>query len=94
MSAEIKARLLAEAKRLGFAECRIAAAKPAAHKEVFEQWVAEGKYGDMAWMARNIERRTDPGIVVPGAQAVIVLAMNYYQGEPPQDNGYRIARYA
>lgn len=94
MSAEIKARLRAEALRLGFADCRIAAAKPAAHKEVFEQWVAEGKYGDMAWMARNVERRTDPGVVVPGAQAVIVLAMNYFQGEPPIMTDYRIARYA
>ena len=95
MSVEIKARLVAEAKRLGFADCRIAAAKPAAHREVFEQWVAEGKYGDMAWMARNLDRRTDPCVVVPGAQAVIVLAMNYFQGEPPAPpKDYRIARYA
>ena len=94
MTTDIKARLLAEAKRLGFADCRIAAAKPAAHREVFEQWVAEGKYGDMAWMARNLDRRTDPCVVVPGAQAVIVLAMNYFQGEPPHQTDYRIARYA
>ncbi len=91
---DITARLRAEALRLGFAECRIALAKPAAHKDVFEQWVAEGKYGDMAWMARNLERRTDPGVVVPGAQAVIVLAMNYFQGEAPHEAGYQIARYA
>ncbi|MDB6138654.1 MAG: Epoxyqueuosine reductase [Verrucomicrobiaceae bacterium] len=94
MSMEIKNRLRAEALRLGFADCRIAAAKPAAHKEVFEQWVADGKYGDMAWMARNLDRRTDPCVVVPGAQAVIVLAMNYFQGESPLKTDYRIARYA
>ena len=94
MSAEIKARLIAEARRLGFAECRIAPAKPAAHKDVFEQWVAEGKHGDMAWLARNMERRTDPRVVVPGAQAVIVLAMNYFQGPAPLETPYRIARYA
>ncbi|MDB6120667.1 MAG: Epoxyqueuosine reductase [Verrucomicrobiaceae bacterium] len=94
MSAEIKARLRAEVLRLGFADCRIAAAKPAAHREVFEQWVADGKYGDMAWMARNLDRRTDPCVVVAGAQAVIVLAMNYFQGEAPLKTDYRIARYA
>jgi len=36
----LKAQLVAEAQRLGFADCRVAEAKPAAHKDVFEQWVA------------------------------------------------------
>ncbi len=94
MTAELKSRLVAEAERLGFADCRIARAQPAAHREVFEQWVADGKYGDMQWLARNLERRTDPRLVVPGAQSVIVLAMNYFQGEAPHANAYRIARYA
>lgn len=89
----LKAQLVAEAQRLGFAGCRVAEAKPAAHKDVFEQWVADGKYGDMQWLARNVERRTDPRLVVPGAQSVVVLAMNYYQGTGPSMD-YRIARYA
>ena len=91
--AEIKTALIAKARTLGFDDCRIAPAQPAAHRGLFEQWIAEGKHGDMAWMARNIERRTDPRIVLPGAQSVIVLAMNYFQGDGPQ-TGYRIARYA
>ena len=94
----IKSEFCALAQEIGFADCRIAPAQPAAHREVFLQWVAEGKYGDMAWMSRNTERRTDPGLVLPGAQSVIVLAMNYFQGEPPATVGdaasYRIARYA
>lgn len=60
---------------------------------LFEQWIADGKHGDMAWLARNVGRRCDPRIVLPGAQSVIVLAMNYFQGPGPQ-SGYRIARYA
>jgi len=91
--AEIKSALLAKARVLGFDDCRVAPALPAAHREVFEQWIAEGKHGDMAWMARNIERRTDPRVVLPGARSVIVLAMNYFQGSGPQKD-YRIARYA
>ncbi|MCW0218470.1 MAG: tRNA epoxyqueuosine(34) reductase QueG [Prosthecobacter sp.] len=93
---ELKRQLIAKAQELGFADCRIAAAKPAAHREIFEQWVAEGKYGDMAWMARNLDRRTDPCVVQPGAKTVIVLAMNYFQGVAPANaaGGYRIARYA
>ena len=94
MSREVKALLVAEAQRLGFAECRVAPALPAAHREVFEQWVTEGKYGDMQWLARNVERRGDPRLVVPGARSVIVLAMNYFQGDAPHATDYRIARYA
>jgi epoxyqueuosine reductase len=80
---EIKTALIAKARSLGFDDCRIAPAQPAAHRALFEQWIAEGKHGDMAWMARNPERRTDPTVVLPGARSVIVLAMNYYQGGSP-----------
>jgi epoxyqueuosine reductase len=94
MPQELKSRIVAKSRELGFADCRVARALPAAHREVFEAWVAEGKYGDMAWMARNIERRGDPRLVLPEARSVIVLALNYFQGELPKKPGYRIARYA
>ncbi|MEZ0275007.1 MAG: tRNA epoxyqueuosine(34) reductase QueG [Roseimicrobium sp.] len=95
MSASIKADLQSLAAQLGFSDCRIAPALPAAHRQLYEQWVAEGKYGDMAWMARNLDRRTDPRVVLPGAQSVIMFAMNYFQGEEqPGDLEGRIARYA
>lgn len=77
---ELKSALVAQALALGFDDCRIAPAQPAAHRALFEQWLAEGKHGDMAWLARNPERRTDPTLVLPGAKSVIVLALNYYQG--------------
>ncbi len=76
---DLKSALIAQARALGFDDCRIAPAQPAAHRALFEQWLAEGKHGDMAWLARNPERRTDPTLVLPGAKSVIVLAMNYYQ---------------
>ncbi|WP_395738033.1 tRNA epoxyqueuosine(34) reductase QueG [Prosthecobacter sp.] len=77
---ELKAALIAQARALGFDDCRIAPAQPAAHRALFEQWLAEGKHGDMAWLARNPERRTDPTQVLPGAKSIIILALNYYQG--------------
>lgn len=91
----IKTELRDSALALGFAECRVAAARPAAHRELLERWIAEGRHGDMAWMARNVERRGDPREVLPGARSVVVLAMNYFQGDRPVSplDG-RIARYA
>jgi epoxyqueuosine reductase len=91
---ELKRTLSERALTLGFAECRVAVAKPAAHREAFARWVKDGAYGDMAWMARDPDRRSDPRQVLEGAQSVIVLAMNYYQGGERPHPGYRIARYA
>ena len=86
------------AARLGFDECRIARAAPAAHADTFHQWLADGCHGDMAWLARNPQRRCDPREVLPGCQSVICLALNYYPGSSPfgpgTAGGYRIARYA
>ena len=46
-------------------------------------------------MERNADRRTDPQLVLPGAKSVVVLAMNYWQGEgKPTGSMDRIARYA
>jgi epoxyqueuosine reductase len=81
--ATLKAEVLAAARALGFADCRIAPIHRASHADVFDQWIADGKYGDMAWLARTPERRTDPSLVLPGAQAMIVVAMNYFV--PPPD---------
>ncbi|MEZ0387599.1 MAG: tRNA epoxyqueuosine(34) reductase QueG [Verrucomicrobium sp.] len=84
------------ARLLGFSDCRIALARPAAHRELYQQWVAEGKYGDMAWMAKNVDRRSDPQLVLPGAKSIVVFALNYFQGgdEQPGNLEGRIARYA
>ncbi len=92
----IETELRSLALELGFSDCRIAAALPAAHREIFEQWVVDGKYGDMAWMAKNTERRTDPRIVLPGAMSMVVFALNYFQGDIASDVQLegRIARYA
>ena len=96
---EAKTLLRDRALALGFDDLRVAPAIEAPHAEVFREWVAEGKFGDMGWLERNVDRRTDPRVVVPGARSVLVLAMNYFQGEPPKratENGARgtIARYA
>ncbi len=57
----------------------------------------------MGWLARNADRRTDPQLVLPGAESVIVLGMNYWKGDlsgelPAASVGEtgrgRIARYA
>ena len=40
-------------------------------------FVAEGRHGDMGWMAETLERRSHPHALWPEARSVVVLAVNY-----------------
>lgn len=86
------------AAELGFDDCRIARAKEASHADLFRDWIADGKHGEMGWLERTPERRCDPREVLPGCRSIVALALNYYPGRSPfpegHPGGYRIARYA
>ena len=87
-SARIKSRALA----LGLDLCGITNADPARHAGFFRQWTAAGHAGEMAWLAREPDRRADPARVLPGARSIIVAGLNYWQPQPAGRG--RIARYA
>lgn len=86
------------ARDLGFDDCRFAQAKEATHADLFREWIADGKQGEMAWLERSPERRCDPREVLAGCKSIICLALNYFPGAHPfpegHEGGYRIARYA
>jgi epoxyqueuosine reductase len=65
----------------------------ALRKDYYQQWIASGQHGQMAWMERNNERRLDPGKIVDEAHSVLVLGLNYFQPDP-QGRRFRIAKYA
>jgi epoxyqueuosine reductase len=99
----VKAALQREALNLGFALCRVARCEPPAHAGAFREWLDAGMAGEMApWLERGAARRMQPADILPGAQSVVVLALNYFQGEPdwraqsgPDEPARgRIARYA
>ena len=58
----------------------------------FRQWLEDGQQGDMAWMARDPERRANPSQVLPEARSILVFGLNYFQPEPERRG--RIAKYA
>lgn len=92
----LKLAVQAHAKRLGFDACRFASAQSPPHADAFRQWLAEGKAGEMAWLGKNADRRTDPQLVLPGAKTIIMVARNYAPAGPSPHprTGYEIARYA
>jgi epoxyqueuosine reductase len=91
----LKQQIIERARALGFDSCRIAAAAPPRHGEEFRAWLRDGAEGEMEWLVRGQEKRCDPQQVLPGARSVIVVALNYWQGERITQTGSgRIARYA
>ena len=80
-AAELKSQLVSFAKEVGFDSCRVAACNAPAHANDFREWLRDGAHGEMNYMQRGEEKRCDPQCILPGAQSIIVLALNYFQGE-------------
>ena len=53
-------------------------------------------HADMHWIARDPERRSDPGRVLPGARSLLLVALDYDTGDPTcvDRRRGRISRYA
>ncbi len=68
---------------------------PAA-RDHFVAWLERGYQGEMGYLARNVERRTDPSVLLKSARSVIMLGMNYYcENSPVVPSGHgRVSRYA
>jgi epoxyqueuosine reductase len=81
---ELKAALTREARALGFDG--IGVTRPDALGEAgrhFREFLETGSYGDMDWLARAPERRTDPRALWSDVASVIMLGVNYGPDEDP-----------
>jgi len=80
---------------LGFDACGIARAEALAEDVLYlRQWLDEGKQGDMHYLERNFEKRTDPRVLVPGCKAVVAVLLNYYPEIKQIPDAPQIAKYA
>ncbi|MDX2109849.1 MAG: tRNA epoxyqueuosine(34) reductase QueG [Verrucomicrobiota bacterium] len=89
---ELRAAIAAEASRIGFTAFGVAPIESSLRREYYLQWLADGKHGEMEWMANSLERRFDATRILPEARSMIVLGQNYYQ--PELERRGRIAKYA
>jgi len=84
---------------LGFDLIGIAPAGRAPHADAYVAWVEAGFAAAMGYLQRDMARRQDTRLVLPDAQAVVVVGLSYYSDTPPAElwddpaRG-RIARYA
>jgi len=90
-------RIKEKAASLGFEKVGIVPAEPLAEEhERLSEWLARGYHGEMRWMARDPEMRTDPRKLFPAARSVVVVALNYYTPDKHTGNPAtgKVSRYA
>lgn len=84
-----------EACRLGFVACRVSHAVPLTEDaRHFRRWLEGGMHGHMNYMARNVEKRINPTLLVDNAKTVISLAVGYCPEIRQDAQLPQIARYA
>jgi epoxyqueuosine reductase len=94
----LTARIKERALELGFHKVGVVPAALLSGERVrLEEWLRRGYHGEMSWMERDPERRTDPREVMPGARSVVVVALNYFtphEHTPDDSANGKISRYA
>jgi len=84
MAEALKSRIVAEAKALGFDVVRFTGADEVEGAgEALQSFLAQGRQGDMDWLARTAERRKAPRALWPEARSVILLGLNYGRSGDP-----------
>ncbi len=78
LTQEIKAH----AARLGFDLSGVASAEPPRHGAYYARWIEQGMAGEMDYLGRQVEKRQDPGQILPNARSLVVVAMNYLCPDP------------
>ena len=89
-------KIKSAAAAVGFDRCGIARATAVSGQRAAElrAWLAEGCHGEMDYLARNVEKRLDPRLLVEGAQTIVSVALCYNPGEEAVSAEWHLARYA
>ena len=80
----------------GFSYCGIAkAAILTEETEQLNKWLSKGYQSNLSYMEQNSAKRSDPRLLMEGAESLIVMAAGYYPGENyQQQTKYKVSRYA
>lgn len=90
----LRAKILARAEELGFERVAIMPATRLAHADQYLEWLREGRHGEMHYLDRYHDLRSNPAVMEEGTKSVVVLLKNYYHDVDKLAGGLRIARYA
>jgi epoxyqueuosine reductase len=86
-----------QALSAGFDKVGIARAETLVDERArLQEWLELGYQGEMRWMSRDPDGRTDPTCLFSEARSVIVVALNYYTPDQHSDDEGtgKVSRYA
>ena len=86
----LEQRIRARAAQLGFDPVGITTLGPARTIGPFEDWLRRGFAGDMGYLERGAEKRSDTRLPFEGARSAVVVGLDYGGREPAGP----VARYA
>ena len=82
----LKEQISRQARKAGFDLCGVAPAGHFAELEYFPRWIAEGRHGEMNYLAARTKdqqlKRESLANVAPWARSVVVCAINYDSPHP------------
>ncbi|MFD0737930.1 tRNA epoxyqueuosine(34) reductase QueG [Lysobacter koreensis] len=73
----LAARIRELAREFGFQRCGIAGIELSEDADHLRDWLAQGLYGSMEWMARHGGMRARPDELVPGTLRVVSVGLDY-----------------
>jgi epoxyqueuosine reductase len=79
---ELRKAIEERALAIGFDKVGFAPARLPESKALLEEWLERGYHGEMAWMGRGAERRTDASRILEGTSTLVCCGLNYYAGAP------------
>lgn len=84
------------AKNIGFSACGITKITKLVNAGAeLKKWVYKGMHGEMSYMEKNMDKRTNPSLLLDDAKSVISLLYNYYPQQKTGDgDDFKIAMYA
>jgi epoxyqueuosine reductase len=93
MNGDVKAAIRQRAAELHFDFCQFTTAAPPDSAVQFREWLVAGFHGEMAYLARQADKRENLQLVLPGVRSVICLAVSYHLNSASSPTS-AVARYA
>ena len=87
-------RIVAQARILGFPVAAVSTPDPLTAGARFDEWLAEGRHGQMAYLRDHRHLRDRPADLEPHTRSLITVLAPYRHGPDLLEAGLRIARYA
>jgi epoxyqueuosine reductase len=88
-SANLRQEIEVQARRLGFDLVGVTTPEAPTHFEVYKNWLAAGRHGEMDYLAtdRSLVRRADPRQILPECRSILVLGARYSPSVFPAQAG-------